>query len=514
MHIIQGARYRRRGNNDLNRNGNRNRNGIRIRNSNNSSNSNHSSSNHSNHSSSNHSNHSSSNNNNNHSNHSSSRTTMSMSTELLAVRAQVDPDLCPTARKIPAHQYCGITQATKCVDSSNWLEEYYQEIHANRQQEQGQEQEPQFLALSVGCNKGFDALNTLRMGTNDAGFKKDSWRMAMDIKFHKGVCKQDQTEEFQVLSHRGEARLRRNTLGYKEMGLRVVNAAVSDRSGTVLFANDKNNQNKTGIENIGIENCKLMDKQKRDEYCTSVPAWTLQEYAEKYIDNTDNNTTTSSSSTSSSSTSTSSTSTSTVTKKKTGKKPIIHHLSIDVEGYDADVLHGAGTDLLSRVEYLEFEYNWMGSWRKQHLYDVVSYLDGSRSRSPTNSYREDNNNNNNNNNEEEEEERLSFTCYWAGQKRLWRITHGCWMRYYDIHTWANVACVNRRLVPKLAAKMEDVFRITTINGGSSSGDGPPVPPFRHAKWDTVILKPMYNETRNDPMLVTEPHEALISTEYL
>ena len=108
----------------------------------------------------------------------------------------------------------------------------------------------------------------------------------------------------------------------------------------------------------------------------------------------------------------------------------IHILPIDVEGFDGDVLLGAGDKVLNRVECLEFEYNWMGSWGKQHLYDMVEKLDDK-----------------------------DFTCYQAGKRRLWRIT-GCWMLYFDVHMWSNVACVNRRRVPKLVFKMENVFQQT------------------------------------------------------
>jgi hypothetical protein len=72
----------------------------------------------------------------------------------------------------------------------------------------------------------------------------------------------------------------------------------------------------------------------------------------------------------------------------------------------------------------------MGPWKNQHLYDTIEMLD-----------------------------ELDFTCYWTGTQRLWRIT-GCWQLYFDIHAWSNISCVNRRRVPILASKMEDVFQQT------------------------------------------------------
>mmetsp|Transcript_57425 Transcript_57425/g.85518 ORF Transcript_57425/g.85518 Transcript_57425/m.85518 type:complete len:117 (-) Transcript_57425:255-605(-) len=89
----------------------------------------------------------------------------------------------------------------------------------------------------------------------------------------------------------------------------------------------------------------------------------------------------------------------------------------------------------------------MGSWKNQHLYDIVKMLD----------------------------ESADMMCYWAGEGRLWRITD-CWMSYYDIHHWSNVACVNRARVPTLASKMETIFLRSLedskiwIKGGSSESD--------------------------------------------
>merc|ERR1712194_545289 len=57
------------------------------------------------------------------------------------------------------------------------------------------------------------------------------------------------------------------------------------------------------------------------------------------------------------------------------------------------------------------------------------------------------------------DETADMTCYWAGIDRLWRITN-CWMAYFDLHAWSNVACVNRRLVPSMASKMEELFEHT------------------------------------------------------
>ena len=107
----------------------------------------------------------------------------------------------------------------------------------------------------------------------------------------------------------------------------------------------------------------------------------------------------------------------------------IHVLSIDVEGHDFDVLFGAGP-VLDRTEYLEFEYHRSGNWASySRISDPVRLLDGK-----------------------------GFTCYWAGKKKLWRITD-CYLDWYDWHGWSNVACVHRSQV-ELAGIMEGLFNQT------------------------------------------------------
>ena len=51
-----------------------------------------------------------------------------------------------------------------------------------------------------------------------------------------------------------------------------------------------------------------------------------------------------------------------------------------------------------------------------------------------------------------------FTCYWAGIKKLWRITD-CYLDWYDWHGWSNVACVHRSQI-ELVGIMEGLFNRT------------------------------------------------------
>ena len=344
------------------------------------------------------------------------------------MRAHLDPNKCISSIRFPYKQKCSITAKTRCPDPGNWLEEHYADLQKEYYIEQ-QTQETNtghgrslgrgspatsrkdhpFVGMSVGCNKGFDALNTLRMGTFDADLSKAAWGEAMNKgdKLHHSVCKQDSTSVFQIddrlKSRKGEvhcfepmpvtaAKLAKSaeSLGYDKKGLKVVHGAVSKTAGTALFLSANMT---SGVENKGLASC---DTKHIRKSCEEVQVLTLEGYVNDHVES----------------------------------DGPIHILPIDVEGFDGDVLLGAGDKVLNRVECLEFEYNWMGSWGKQHLYDMVEKLDDK-----------------------------DFTCYWAGKRRLWRIT-GCWMLYFDVHMWSNVACVNRRRVPKLVFKMENVFQQT------------------------------------------------------
>ena len=328
--------------------------------------------------------------------------------ELMRVRMHLDPHACAATINRPFKQKCSLSKATKCPDTSNYLDEYYDELQKQFLKSSNRDEFGSFVGLSVGCNKGFDALNTLRMGTFDASLSKEAWKKEMlkDGELWESVCAQDATSPFSVdtgvdtprkgVVHCFEpmpATFRKlkeasKDLGYDEKGYKVIHAAVDKESSKAYFQSSA----KSGVENIGLEAC----KRKAKDCSVEVEVLTLSDYVKQNIP---------------------------------GKGPI-HILQVDVEGYDNNVLQGAGKEVLQRVEYLEFEYNWMGPWKKYHLYDTIEMLD-----------------------------EIDFTCYWTGVQKLWRIT-GCWQVYFDIHAWSNISCANRRRVPGLASKMEGVFQQT------------------------------------------------------
>mmetsp|Transcript_27565 Transcript_27565/g.45565 ORF Transcript_27565/g.45565 Transcript_27565/m.45565 type:complete len:249 (-) Transcript_27565:1363-2109(-) len=110
--------------------------------------------------------------------------------------------------------------------------------------------------------------------------------------------------------------------------------------------------------------------------------------------------------------------------------PVIDFLSVDVEGFDWDVLGLGGADsTLKRVKYLEFEYHSFGNWPKYTLENATNVLF----------------------------EKFGMICYYAGIDELWRLTN-CFQPYFNRHQWSNVACVNPTLDPLLASRMEDMFQ--------------------------------------------------------
>jgi len=112
----------------------------------------------------------------------------------------------------------------------------------------------------------------------------------------------------------------------------------------------------------------------------------------------------------------------------------IHYLRTHQAADSFDVLiSGAGTGgVLERVWYLDFTYDWKGSWGSQSLQPLItSTLSG-------------------------------FACYWQGaDNNLWRIS-GCWQTHYAQKHWSRVACVNTKIAEAkpIYDKMEYYFQET------------------------------------------------------
>mmetsp|Transcript_16911 Transcript_16911/g.40440 ORF Transcript_16911/g.40440 Transcript_16911/m.40440 type:complete len:388 (-) Transcript_16911:1421-2584(-) len=280
--------------------------------------------------------------------------------------------------------FCPIAHKTRCPDNS-WLQDHFRNEFKSRKS---------FVGISIGCNKGYDAINTARMGMNNPSFDKSLWDKEIITKLPtganaNGACNQRNDPQFDILPDEpvrpGEmhcvepvprtAQILSNST--KNLGLdkgksifEVTKAAISSADGTVEFS--------TNVKNGGGESTSIGVSCGED--CEEVPMYSLQTYVDKFV------------------------------QSKTNP---INVLSVDVEGFDFDVLFGAGS-VLDRTEYIEFEFHDKGNWKNYHIMDAINLLNGK-----------------------------GFTCYWASEQKLWRLTECHHDVYNHWHGWSNVACVHR-----------------------------------------------------------------------
>jgi len=300
----------------------------------------------------------------------------------------------------------------RCPNPS-WLTSYYLEESVKRVNSTSgsrSDDEDYFLGISVGCNKGHDAIRTARMGMFTPAFDANQWGNAFgnNVTFDDGACKQESSSQATINvgsqprtgemhciepmpSTFRELQAASEQLGLHAKGLLLTHAAIAGISeGTIRFPKaTSKNVGVVGVEYIGIDYC----KKHSNEFCEEVPVYSLERYVERFV------------------------------RKR-------HHpiniLQIDVEGWDFDVLFGASS-VLDKTHYLEFEYHIAGSWKNLHLQDAVMLLDGK-----------------------------GFVCYWAAEKRLWRIT-SCYFEFYNHwHGWSNIACVHSSQ-SGLYKRMEELF---------------------------------------------------------
>mmetsp|Transcript_57106 Transcript_57106/g.66732 ORF Transcript_57106/g.66732 Transcript_57106/m.66732 type:complete len:446 (-) Transcript_57106:163-1500(-) len=285
----------------------------------------------------------------------------------------------------------------RCPDAV-WLEKIYEE-------EADIGNDNSFLGISVGCNKGHDAIRTARMGLSSEAFDALAWKNSFQTE-ETSACKQENSRQASIIHPKRDGEMHciepmpstflalknaSDSLNLQEKGFVITHAAISSTHGKVRFPAANVTAGSIGTEDIGIDYCN--SKGADDPGCEEVPVFSLEDYFDKYV---------------------------------RAKGPV-NILQIDVEGWDFDVLFGASS-VLDRTHYLEFEYHNSGNWNKYHLPDAIRLLDGK-----------------------------GFTCYWAAKYgRLWRITE-CYFDIYNYwHGWSNIACVHRSQ-NKLAGKMERIF---------------------------------------------------------
>lgn len=324
--------------------------------------------------------------------------------ELTTIQTQLPPDRCFGIRT----KTCSIREATKCP-IEHWLTNYL----ASRDSDF-------FLGLSIGCNKGDDAIDTARMASFNTTYDHTKWlnALAPELTSAKFACGKA-SDHFVASNANIHHKVRTIEMhcvepmpqtaeslhdAASQLGLDtehqfiITQAAVGLSTGTALFPEASQRLFGSAKTLAGAEDQSLASCEKNRKGCAEVPVYSMDDYVDKFVQ---------------------------------AKDSPIHMLAIDVEGYDFDAMMG-GQNTLSRTEYLEFEYNGIGNWIQQNLKDAIDMLDAKH----------------------------EFTCYWTGNNKLWRIT-GCWQDYYGkFHDWSNIACVHRSKSKVLGEIMEQTFQDT------------------------------------------------------
>jgi FkbM family methyltransferase len=232
------------------------------------------------------------------------------------------------------------------------VEQYFQEVFS----------EEEFHAVNVGCNKGFDAVNILRMGSNNASISRSSWSGAMPKDLAPGVCGQESEKSQYEITQAKQSRKARvlcveplpvNFIALEKAaqttrfdGLSVLQYALNNEEpGSVFFpkpaATNENTTSHTdvGAEKKGIADCfshKPWRRKEIEKSCQEVRSTRLDEmmqlegFSSKRID----------------------------------------FMLIDVEGWDFEVLKG-GNETLKRTSYLEFEYNWVSDHNISRVFSLT-----------------------------------------------------------------------------------------------------------------------------------------------
>ena len=214
-----------------------------------------------------------------------------------------------------------ISKSTGCP-STRWLSKYYKEYFQSKEHG-GRES---FLGINIGCNGGFDAIDMARIGTSNAKFDKVTWRAAIGAEKDSGVCRQADDINIEIENNHvieGEIHCIEpvptnyerliNASKKAALGESIVmsKAAIASTNGISKFPNAayvrSHGTDGWRPEGFGVHSCGEIQGSNTTA-CEDVPQYSLQTYVNKFV-------------------------------KSTGT---INMLYIDVEGYDFDVLFGAG----------------------------------------------------------------------------------------------------------------------------------------------------------------------------
>ncbi|KAL3924347.1 MAG: hypothetical protein SGILL_001099 [Bacillariaceae sp.] len=338
------------------------------------------------------------------------------SEQMDVLKRQLPPGGCEARKDKPFMRMdCSFSAATSCGDHPVWLHDF----HANNNVVLDDPTSERFQAIMVGCNKAYDAVDLLRLASRDSTNRYDweKWREEFlktddpreQIDDGKTSCSQQfvsvpenqSTQKAQVYCIEAMTKTfkqlekTKKSIGYIDDELDLTHLAVRLEQGDIPVYLG----DPAGAVGVGPgawrQKCVKFPNECEDVETDKIDNW--------------------------------------ITTKPNladGTAPI-HYMSVTVEDNAYEVLQGAAKNL-PRVQYLDLTYHWFGDWglQKRSLKDLVFRL-----------------------------KKRGFVCYWPGEDdNMWRITD-CYQEHYEIHYFANIACVNTNLAAAapLADKMEDMF---------------------------------------------------------
>lgn len=357
--------------------------------------------------------------------------------QFAVLHKQLPPEGCEENAKKPwKTKMCSFAKETHCGNGNpHW---FYDFIHFP--QSLSSDDDPTFRGIIVGCNKGYEAVEMLRIASppnekyNLSQWKEEFLKMGssegeIDTHFDTSIdCKADgmatsnrsgriQNAEVYCLEATPKTFAKlvetRDALGYSDDELHLSNLVV----GANFDEDDMDlgklvtTEERIGSMGVGLhhwaQTCERHKHKNVNKNCVRVPTTTIDGWIEKHPKLSS-------------------------TLSTTKRTPLINILSITAETSDYEILMGSAKSL-KNIQYIDFNYHWYANWADHSFNDLIMRL-----------------------------KKKGFACYFTStNENMWRITD-CWQDHYEIKYQAAVGCVNVNLpaAKPLLAKMEEMFLST------------------------------------------------------
>jgi len=323
-------------------------------------------------------------------------------------------------------QSCSFASKTICGNANpHWFYDYIQQ--QKNVTEDNDDEDITFRAIIVGCNKGYEAIELLRIASPPSSdTNRYSW-IDWKSEFHKvdGSDKIDESLDCPIV---GTVPSNKNSLFKKQQvfcieGYSKTFDQLKKTKDALGFGDELDLTHMIAASNLEVESqiLKVYTKDRIGESHVGISYWSkrCRKHPEDCTD-TDTN------------------SIDNWIKTKPSlmiDKPPIHYMSITAEGSDYDILRGTAQNL-ARIQYLDFGYHWNYRWNDKSLKDLIFRL-----------------------------KKKGFVCYWTGSdgERMWRISD-CWQEHYELKFVASIGCVNSNIpaAEPLLNQMERIF-LDTLN---------------------------------------------------